>query len=90
MEIGDYDSGYFEQNDINNLLDRYVLKEASAQKVATLLEEIFTLMKYWLPDITQLYRDEDRFRIIKNFFCFNTNSKTKKSKIYVADIIETK
>lgn len=85
-----YDSGYFEQDNINNLLDRYTLKEASAQEIANLLEELFMLMKYWLPDVTRLYRNEDRFRIIKNFFCLSTNSRTKKSKIYVADIIATK
>jgi len=85
-----YDSGYFEQNNINDLLSRYILKEASAQKVANLLAELFVLMKHWLPDVTRLYRNEDRFRIIKGFLCLSTNLKTKKSKIYVADIIETK
>jgi hypothetical protein len=85
-----YDSGYFEQDNINDLLSRYILKEASVQKVANLLAELFMLMKHWLPDVTRLYRNEDRFRIIKDFFCLSTNSKTKKSKIYVADIIETK
>ena len=85
-----YDSGYFEQDNINDLLSRYILKEASAQKVANLLAELFMLMKHWLPDVTRLYRNEDRFRIIKGFLCLSTNLKTKKSKIYVADIIETK
>ena len=85
-----YDSGYFEQDNINDLLSRYILKEASAQKVANLLAELFVLMKHWLPDVTRLYRNEDRFRIIKGFLSLSTNLKTKKSKIYVADIIETK
>ncbi len=85
-----YDSGYFEQDNINDLLSRYILKEASAQKVANLLAELFMLMKHWLPDETRLHRNEDRFRIIKGFLCLSTNLETKKSKIYVADIIETK
>ncbi|MDD5455097.1 MAG: hypothetical protein PHW62_06355 [Candidatus Ratteibacteria bacterium] len=83
-----YDSGYFEQNDIKDLLSRYVFKKEPTRKIASLLAEIFVLMKHWLPDVTRLYKNEDRFRIVKNFFCPSTNSKTKKSKIYVADIVK--
>jgi len=85
-----YDSGNFEQDNTSDLLSRYIFKEASAKKVANLLVELFALMKHWLPDVTRLYKDEDRFKIIKDFFCPSANLKTMKSKIYVADIIETK
>lgn len=85
-----YDSGFFEKEKIEKLLSKYVLKEDSAKEVSGLLFETFKLMKHWLPDKIRLSRNETRFRIIKDFFCSNTNSKTKKSKIYVADIVEIK
>ena len=47
-----------------------------------------TLMKYWLPDSIRLSKNESRFRIIKEFFSPNTNSKTKNDNIFVADIVE--
>jgi len=83
-----YDSGFFEKEKIEKLLNRYVLKGKSAKEVSDLLFETFTLMKYWLPDAIRLSKSEKRFRIIKDFFSPNTNSKTKKSKIYVADIVQ--
>lgn len=83
-----YDSGFFEKEKIEKLLKRYVLKGNSAKEVSDLLFETFTLMKHWLPDAIRLSKNEKRFRIIKDFFSPNTNSKTKKSKIYVADIVE--
>lgn len=85
-----YDSGFFEEDKIEKLLSRFILKGDSAIEVARLLFETFSLMKYWLPDAMRLSRNESRFRIIKEFFSPNTNSKTKKTKIYVADIIEIK
>lgn len=83
-----YDSGYFEQDKIDILLNRYVLKEEPAKRIASLLSETFGLMKYWLPSTMHLSKNESRFRIIKDFLSFNTNARTKKSKIYVADIIK--
>jgi hypothetical protein len=59
-------------------------------EAANLLFETFTLMKHWRPDVTRLSKNESRFRIIKDFFSSNTNLKTKKTKIYAADIIEIK
>lgn len=85
-----YDSGFFEKEKIDKLLNRFVLKRDSAMEVANLLFETFTLMKHWLPDATRLSKNESRFRIIKDFFSPSANLKTKKTKIYVADIIETK
>ena len=85
-----FDSGTFEEEKVDKLLSRYVLKEDSAIEVANLLFETFSLMKHWLPDKMRLSRNESRFRIIKDFFSLNTNSKSKKTEIYVADIIETK
>ena len=85
-----YDSGFFEEEKIDKLLSRFVLKEDSAIEVASLLFKTFTLMKYWLPDAMRLSKNESRFRIINEFFSPSTNSKTKKIKIYVADIIEIK
>lgn len=83
-----YDSGFFEKEKTDKLLSRYVLKGDSAKEVSDLMFETFTLMKHWLPDTIRLSKNETRFRIIKDFFCPNTNSKTKKTKIYVADIVE--
>ena len=85
-----YDSGFFEKEKIDKLLNRFVLKKDSAMEVANLLFETFTLMKHWLPDVMRLSKNESRFRVIKDFFSPNANLKTKKTKIYVADIIETK
>ena len=85
-----YDSGFFEKENIDQLLNRYVLKEDSATVVATLLFETFALMKHWLPDAIRISRNESRFRIIKDYFSPITDLKTRKAKIYVADIIETK
>lgn len=83
-----YDSGFFEKEKIEKLLSRYVFKGDSAKEVSNLLFETFTLMKHWLPDAMRLSKDEKRFRIIKKFLCPNTNSKTKKAKLYIADIVE--
>jgi len=83
-----YDSGFFEKEKLGKLLCRYVFKRDSAKEVSNLLFETFTLMKHWLPDAMRLSKNEKRFRIIKDFFSPNTNSKTKKAKIYVADIVE--
>jgi hypothetical protein len=85
-----YDSGFFDKDIIEKLLNRYVLKQEASKKVSTLLYETFSLMKYWLPDIVQISRNENRFRIIKDFFSPSTNTQTKKSKIFVADIVDTK
>lgn len=85
-----YDSGYFEKDKIDKLLSRFVFKRDSAVEAANLLFETFALMKHWLPDAMRLSKNESRFRIIKGFFSLSTNSRTKKTKIYVADIIETK
>jgi len=85
-----YDSGFFEDENIDKLLSRFVLKEDPAIEVASLLFETFSLMKHWLPDAMLLSKNESRFRIIKEFFNPNAKLKTKKTKIYVADIIEIK
>lgn len=84
-----YDSGYYEIEKVELLLNRYILKDIYSDEVSILLFETFSLMKHWIPDSTYLARNESRFRIIKDFFSPNTNSKTKKSKIFVADIVET-
>ena len=85
-----YDSGYFEEQNIDKLLNSYVLKEDVAEKIAKLLLETFLLMKHWVPEVIQLSKREGRFRIIKDFFNPNTNTKTKDTKIYVADIVDLK
>lgn len=85
-----YDSGYFEQNDISNLLSRYTFKKESAQRVSQLLTETFGLMNHWLPDVVRLKKNENRFRILKDFFSLNVNLRTKETKVYVADIVEIK
>jgi len=84
-----YDSGFFEEENLGRLLKRYVLKVDTAKEVSELLFETFTLMQHWLPDAMRLARNENRFRIIKDFFSPNTNLKTKKTNIYVADIVDT-
>jgi len=85
-----YDSGYFDKQNVEKLLNRYVLKKEIAYKITNLLSETFSLMKYWIPEMLHLTKNESRFRIIKNFFTPNTNSKTKDAKIYVADIVDLK
>lgn len=85
-----YDSGYFDQNYNDKLLNRYILKSDSVLEISNSLYTIFNLMKYWLPNIIQLTKKDKRFRIIKDFFSPFTNTKTNKTKIYVADIVEFK
>lgn len=85
-----YDSGYFEKQNIDKLLSKYILKENAAKKVTEVLLETFKLMKYWIPDERSLAKKEGRFRIIKNFFSPSTDTKTRGEKIYVADIIDLK
>ena len=85
-----YDSGFFEKDKIERLLKRYVLKEGPAKEVSEALFETFKIMRHWIPDVIRLARNETRFRIIKDFFSPSTNTKTKKTKIYVADIVDIK
>lgn len=85
-----YDSGYFDEKDIDNILSRYVLKNESAKKISNLVHETFLLMKRWIPDAINLNQQENRFRILKQFFSLKTNLKTKNANIYVADIVESK
>lgn len=83
-----YDSGYYENEKIELLLNRYILKDKYSDEVSALLFETFLLMKHWTSDSIYLAKNEPRFKIIKDFFSPNTHSKTKKSKIFVADIVE--
>lgn len=85
-----YDSGFFEEDKINLLLNRYVLKEKFSEEVSILLFETFSLMKLWISKSIYLTKNESRFRIIKEFFSANTNTITTKSKVFVADIVEIK
>jgi hypothetical protein len=85
-----YDSGFFEKDKIEILLERYVLKEEPAKEISDVLFETFALMKYWIPDAIRLARNDTRFRIIKDFFSPSTNTKTIKTKIFVADIVDIK
>jgi hypothetical protein len=45
-------------------------------------------MKNWIPDIINVSKQDSRFRIIKNYFSPFTRTKTIKSKLYVADIVD--
>ena len=83
-----YDSGFFEGEKDEKLIHRYVLKEPCAIEISNLLYQTFGLMRYWLPEQLHLARNESRFRIIKDFFSLNTRTRTSKSEIYVADIVE--
>lgn len=85
-----YDSGFFEDDKKELLLNKYILKEKFSREVAILLYETFGLMKKWIPDEIYISKNERRFRIIKEFFSLCTNINTKKSKIFVADIVELK
>lgn len=83
-----YDSGVFNKEDLNKLLDRHVLKDAAASQLAHHIFGLFLLMKNWIPDIINVSKQDNRFRIIKNYFSPFTRTKTIKSKIYVADIVD--
>lgn len=85
-----YDSGFFENDKVENLLERYVLKERTSKEISEALFETFALMKQWLPDTIRVSRNETRFRIIKDFFSPNTSTSTKNTRIYVADIVDIK
>ena len=83
-----YDSGFFNKEDADKLLNRYVFKKETASKLAEYIYELFSLLKYWIPDVINLSRQENRFKIIKNHFSPYTNTKTIDSKIYVSDIVD--
>ena len=85
-----YDSGFFDDDDIKNILKKYVLKQEPAIDISNIIYETFSLMKKWIPSKINLNRNENRFRIIKEFFSLKTQLKTKNEKIFVADIVETK
>ena len=84
-----YDSGYFEREDEDLLLERYVLQEKPARQIAALVSETLSLMRNWLPEVTMLRRNEKRFRIIKDFFSPSTDVLTNDVKIHVADIVQS-
>jgi hypothetical protein len=84
-----YDSGYFYKDNIDKLLDRYVLKDSIKEDLSNYIYELFSLIKYWIPKVVNLSRNESRFRIIKNYFSPYTKLHTVKSKICVADIIDS-
>lgn len=83
-----YDSGYFDPEDKDHLLKRFVLKDQYAAGIAALVHQILSIMRIWLPEATTLKRREKRFRIIKDFFSPNTHVITKDVEIHVADIIQ--
>ena len=85
-----YDSGFFDDGDIDKILNRFVLKNDSAKEISYLICETFGLMKKWIPGVVDLYQRENRFRVIKNFFSPETRLNTNKTKIFVADIVESK
>lgn len=84
-----YDSGYFYKDNLDNLLDRYVLKDNIREDLANNIYDLFSLIKYWIPKVVNISRKEDRFRIIKNYLSPYTKVNTVKSKIYVADIVDS-
>lgn len=85
-----YDSGYYDKFHLNKLLNTYVLKKESAKQLATYISDILVLIRYWIPDVVNISKNENRFRIIKNYFSPFTNTKTVNSKIFVADIVDIK
>lgn len=85
-----YDSGFFDKEYKDKLLLRYVLKADKALEIAKILNDLFSLMRFWLPDTVTLASKDSRFRIIKDYFTPSTFSNTKESKIFVADIIDMK
>lgn len=85
-----YDSGYYDKLHLNKLLNTYVLKKESAEQLATYISDILVLIRYWIPDVVNISKNENRFRIIKNYFSPFTNTKTVNSKIFVADIVDIK
>lgn len=85
-----YDSGFFGKEKVDFLLNRYILKENFSEEVSNILFEIFSLMKRLISKSVYLARNESRFKIFKEFFSVNTNTKTGKSSIFVSDIVEVK
>lgn len=85
-----YDSGVFEKQHIEKLLNEYSLKPEVADRVSKVLHRTFHLMKMWMPEVTRLRRGEGRFRIIKQFFSPATKFESDDTELYVADVIQTK
>lgn len=85
-----YDSGIFEKQHLDKLLNEYSLKPNVADRVSEILFDTFHLMQAWLPEVTRLRRGEGRFRIIKQFFSPATTFESGDAELYVADVIQTK
>ena len=85
-----YDSGIFEKQHIDKLLNEYSLKPNVADRVSEILFDTFHLMQAWIPEVTRLRRGEGRFRIIKQFFSPATTFESGDAELYVADVIQTK
>ncbi|WP_319475474.1 hypothetical protein [Marispirochaeta aestuarii] len=85
-----YDSSFFNQEDFSFLLKRFVLTEKAAEDISTIIFKLFSLLKYWIPKNVNISKRENRFRIIKDFLDPYSEIKTKKSKIFIGDIIDGK
>lgn len=85
-----YDSGYFEKDTRDLLLNRYVLKPEVAEYVSLIMQETLRLMSKWLPHENDAVSTNGMFRIIKGFFSEKTNLNNSENNLFVADIVEFK
>lgn len=85
-----YDSGYFETDTRELLLNRYVLKPEVAEFVSAVMQETLILMSNWLPQENDIASPNSMFRVIKGFFSEKTDMNNKENNLFVADIVEYK
>lgn len=83
-----YDSGFFNKEDYDFLLKRFVLNENAASEISEAMYKLFSFLKYWIPKTINVSRSESRFKIIKDFLEPYSTINTIKSKIFIGDIID--
>jgi hypothetical protein len=83
-----YDGGEFDESLRNRLLNRYILKPNVTPILASRIDELNRLLRFWLPDKYYIGKEGKSYRIIKDHFSAFTKSSTKTKKIFVADIVD--
>lgn len=82
-----YDYGYFEQQRLGELLQKFVLKKEYVDILSDKIFELIQFLRTWLPDQLPHSGYTNKYRIMENRFSMFTNTWVKNNKVYVSDII---
>lgn len=83
-----YDSGKFDISKESKLLNRYIINADTAKIISDKIYELNIHLKYWIPKETYINKNNDFFRIVKDFFSPFTKISNIKTKIYIGDIVD--